>query len=319
MNTAMSEARGTHNRACAAGPRTLRVRSIHEASAAPNDRRVPAVARMLRPGTGRGLAFGRSSEIDSSGPACTSERAKAKRRACAGWSALELLVAISVVALLAALLLPVLARARTRGRSITCVNNLRQLGIACQMYWHDHDDAAFRFRGDAFNQGDFFWFGWLERGAEGSRRFDPAAGPLHPYLAGRGVTLCPAFDYALPAYKRKARGASYGYGYNLCFSSPAGEPAFRVNRVRQPAQTALLADAAQVNTFQPPASPERPMLEEFYYINDTEATTHFRHDRRVWVVFADGHVAAMPVSQPIDGRIRDQVLSRLPRANVRID
>ena len=52
---------------------------------------------------------------------------------------IELLVVIAIIALLASLLLPTLARAKEKGRAIQCVNHLRQLGLAMQMYGDDNE------------------------------------------------------------------------------------------------------------------------------------------------------------------------------------
>jgi prepilin-type N-terminal cleavage/methylation domain-containing protein len=52
---------------------------------------------------------------------------------------IELLVVIAVVAILAGLLLPVLSGAREAGRSTACINNLRQIGVALQLYVPDND------------------------------------------------------------------------------------------------------------------------------------------------------------------------------------
>lgn len=225
------------------------------------------------------------------------------------FSLVELLVVVAVIGLLAAVLLPALARSQAAARRIRCVANLQQLGLAAQLYWDDHAGGAFRYRGAFTNGGDVYWFGWLERGAEGARRFDPAAGALHPYLGDRGVAVCPALNYAAAGFKLKATGAAYGYGYNLHLSAPAGQPVVNVHRLLQPAQTAFLADAAQVNTFQPPASPEHPLLEEFYYVSAYEPTAHFRHAGAANAAFCDGHVAA---ERPLAGSLDP----RLPRANV---
>jgi prepilin-type N-terminal cleavage/methylation domain-containing protein/prepilin-type processing-associated H-X9-DG protein len=66
-----------------------------------------------------------------------------KSRRCAksrdGFTILELLIVIAIIAILAALLLPVLARAKQRARSIQCMNNLRQWVIAFTEYHHDTD------------------------------------------------------------------------------------------------------------------------------------------------------------------------------------
>ena len=70
--------------------------------------------------------------------------------------------------------------------------------------------------------------------------------------------------------------------------------------------------SGQVNTFQPPASPENPMVEEFYYVNTTEPTVHFRHGSRANPVFCDGHVAAeKPLAGSLDPRVPGAQIGRL--------
>lgn len=218
-----------------------------------------------------------------------------RRRA---FTLVELLVVIAVIAILAALLLPSLARAKVAAKRTQCVSNLHQLGLAAHLYWDDNRGELFYAIPAVSNGDQLWWFGWLQSEAgvgEGKRAFDPTQGVLYPYIKDSAVRLCPALDYASPQFKLKATTVVFSYGYNRYLSPNSQlQPAFKTSRILRPTETALLADAAQVNTFQFPASPENPMIEEFYYLstNSNEATTHFRHTQRASVLFCDGHVGS---------------------------
>ena len=159
--------------------------------------------------------------------------------------------------------------------------------------------------------------GWA--GSEQDRKGNgvhAAQGVLYPYLRGRGLEICPAFEYTSPQLKLKTTGASYGYGYNWFLSVSPGKPPGE----RKPDWAAcgilLFGDAAQVNTWQAPAAPNNPLLEEWYYVDTSKSQPngHFRHKQRAVAVFCDGHVAvemadefvgqsiAEPIRGPVQGR-----------------
>jgi len=153
-------------------------------------------------GRGPGVGSQRSGLL-SSGPRRSTLDFRAGTSA---FTLIELLVVIAILAVLAALLLPALGRGKASARQIKCLSNLRQLELAAQMYWDENNGSAFRYRGVATNGGDIYWFGWLARGSEGKRAFDPSCGALFPYLADaawksarRSTTRCSNSNSKPPA------------------------------------------------------------------------------------------------------------------------
>jgi prepilin-type N-terminal cleavage/methylation domain-containing protein/prepilin-type processing-associated H-X9-DG protein len=116
----------------------------------------------------------------------------------AGFSLIELLVVIAIVSLLAALLLPALARAKEKGRQIACLGNLEQFGLALQLYSGD-SDAFYPPNPDDGNSVPGHNWCPGHAGAGDSEEFnadilqDPAICLISPYLAGnQDVWHCPS-------------------------------------------------------------------------------------------------------------------------------
>ena len=89
-----------------------------------------------------------------------------------GFTLIELLVVIAIIAILAAILFPVFARAREKARQTSCLNNLKQIGIAVNMYIQDYDGTY----PAGFPMGDATC----------------VTGFLNPYIKNSQVWLCPS-------------------------------------------------------------------------------------------------------------------------------
>jgi prepilin-type N-terminal cleavage/methylation domain-containing protein/prepilin-type processing-associated H-X9-DG protein len=237
----------------------------------------------------------------------------------AAFTLIELLVTIAIIAILAAMLLPVLAKGKLSAQRAACENNLQQLGIAAELYWDDNGGNCFNYYFGTTNSGQTLWVGWLGTGAETTRPYDLSQGALFPYLNGSDVRLCPSFVANVAGFKLKATDIVFTYGYNSSFSPPTNLPPVNIAQIKQPAQIALFTDSAQVNDFQKPASHNDPMIEEWYSLdNPTNYPSssyyphgHFRHSQKANVTFCDGHVALenfLPGS--IDPKLPNQFVGR---------
>jgi len=229
-------------------------------------------------------------------------------------------VVVAGIGVLAAMLLPALARARLTARRAACESNLRQLGLAAELYLGDNANNFFKLCAPPTNTGQQWWFGWLADGAEGQRAFDLSTGSLFPYLHGLDVRLCPSPVWNSPKFKAKGTSVIFSYGGNSFLLAGQNHSPIGAGIITHPAGTALFADTAQVNIFQAPASPTNPMFEEWYYLNlatnyanaNNQPNGHFRHAGRAAVTFADGDgelERAVPGSY--DRRLPDEFIGQL--------
>ena len=208
----------------------------------------------------------------------------------AGFTLIELLVVIAIISILASILLPAFHYARRQARSASCKSNLRQIGLAADMY-RINNRSYYPPATSADNK--LRWMG-LKNDDD---TIDYTAGPLYPFLRNtneRGIAACPSFA----AFGAGFEAGTGGYGYNsqyvggtpgawpLPFLTPAKE-----NQVRQPAKTVMFADSAGSSDGAPAGQIiEYPFVEapqyEFWGISSTPST-HFRHGEYANVLFCD--------------------------------
>lgn len=110
-----------------------------------------------------------------------------------GFTLIELLVVIAIIAVLAALLFPVISNAKERGRQVKCLSNLRQLCLAFRNYADDHDGRMPNVNLNSEIGGDPSNPDWAGTAWVGGLVY-PENGQLWPYTRTRGIYECPT-DY----------------------------------------------------------------------------------------------------------------------------
>jgi len=120
------------------------------------------------------------------------------RRRKGGFTLIELLVVIAIIAILAAILFPVFARAREAGRKASCQNNMKELGLALIMYTGDYDamlpsSYLWAFSG-TWNATQFsyfaYWRGYLPPPANATSQSWPML--LYSFMKNKDIIWCPS-------------------------------------------------------------------------------------------------------------------------------
>ncbi len=132
-----------------------------------------------------------------------------------GFTLIELLVVIAIIAILAAILFPVFAQAREKARTISCLSNTKQMGLAVMMYVQDYDETFFSQPWPGGCPDDGY-------GAQTGQPMEHWAVLINPYVKNAGIFKCPSFSGStyIAAYALWTCGTGYNNGNSSSWTIP---------------------------------------------------------------------------------------------------
>ncbi len=201
-----------------------------------------------------------------------------------GFTLIELLVVIAIIAILAAILFPVFARAREKARQSSCLNNVKQVTLGLIQYTQDYDEKFPR--GDSVAWGDGAW---------PNHPYGGYVDAIYPYVKNNQVFICPSDGIRNCISHANTESHTYGsaflpgtypnqtlsYVYNYYFNSSN----WSLARVEFPAETIILGEGIQ-----------RPYV---YYTGAYLTPSHARleggcrHNEGMNIGYVDGHTKWM--------------------------
>jgi prepilin-type processing-associated H-X9-DG protein/prepilin-type N-terminal cleavage/methylation domain-containing protein len=205
----------------------------------------------------------------------------------------ELLVVISIIALLLGILLPSLSTARQQAKGVVCLSKLKQMALAANAYTADykgHFPIGYYKEFSGAIKTDYVW-DFITTSTFSSKKYSP--GILWSHTDSMAIQQCPSFKGSSNAGREPYTGYNYNISYIGRGTGFSVAQSAKITDVKRPGQTALFGDGqyeAGANKFMrsPFASPYDKNFAERY-----AGTQGFRHKKQTNVAFCDGHAEAL--------------------------
>jgi prepilin-type N-terminal cleavage/methylation domain-containing protein len=218
---------------------------------------------------------------------------------------IEVLLVISIIALLLSIMVPVLSVSRAKSRAVVCGSNIRQLVLANNSYAGNNKGIFAPGALDIFSSNLCRWYGVRSRTDE---PFDNKKGPLANYLA-EGMLNCPEkIRYqTLEPDDEEYDAGSGGYGYNMTYigsriwmdgyEDTSCKVSAKQEQITRPSRTLMFADTAMGKAGG--YLIEYSFAEPRYFLVagepdmtwDPDPSIHFRHRRKATIAWSDAHTS----------------------------
>jgi len=192
-----------------------------------------------------------------------------------GFTLIELLVVIAIIAILAAILFPVFAKAREKARQTSCLSNIKEIGLAFLMYAQDYDEKM--------PAGIGYWTPYVTP-PSADRGDSPWYRNVYPYIKNGQVFVCPSykpgFTSAINDWPQFPEVPYMGYGANMRLNR------YAMAEIEEPANLYMLSDDNNSYVY---LYPSITALSTSYDWDSQLPSSTARHNDGNNFCFADGH------------------------------